>query len=123
MSPDTTRLAPALRLPLLSLCLSLALIAAPAWAQTITGRIDGRVTDTSGAVLPGATVTIVNAGTGFTVALPTDASGRLHRHQPAGRHLHRDGRAPGLPARRSAPACSSAPTAASPPTSRSESAS
>ena len=74
MSPETTRLAPALRLPL-SLCLALALIAAPAWAQTITGRIDGRVTDSSDAVLPGATVTIVNANTGFTVNLPTDANG------------------------------------------------
>ena len=36
------------------------LSAAPVWAQTITGRIDGRVTDSSGAVLPGATITIVN---------------------------------------------------------------
>ena len=38
----------------------------PAIAQTITGRIDGRVTDSSGGVLPGATITIVNTGTGLT---------------------------------------------------------
>jgi hypothetical protein len=48
---------------------------APAAAQTITGRIDGRVSDASGAVLPGATVTIVNTGTGLTVTQVTDANG------------------------------------------------
>ena len=38
-------------------CLALLLSALPALAQTITGRIDGKVTDSSGGVLPGATVT------------------------------------------------------------------
>ena len=51
------------------------LSAAPAWAQTITGRIDGRVTDSSGAVLPGATITIVNVGTGLTTTQVTDDNG------------------------------------------------
>jgi len=51
------------------------LSAAPAWGQTITGRIDGRVTDTSGAVLPGATITIVNTGTGLTVTQVSDDNG------------------------------------------------
>jgi hypothetical protein len=48
---------------------------APVWAQTITGRIDGRVTDSSGAVLPGATITIVNVGTGLTTTQVTDDNG------------------------------------------------
>ena len=48
---------------------------APAWAQTITGRIDGRVTDSSGAVLPGATISIVNTGTGLTITQVTDDNG------------------------------------------------
>ncbi|MFM8532119.1 MAG: carboxypeptidase-like regulatory domain-containing protein [Acidimicrobiia bacterium] len=30
----------------------------PAWAQTQTGEIFGRVTDRTGAILPGATITI-----------------------------------------------------------------
>jgi hypothetical protein len=51
------------------------LSAAPAWAQTITGRIDGRVVDSSGAVLPGATITIVNTGTGLTTTQVTDDNG------------------------------------------------
>ena len=68
----TTRAA--LRLALPFLCLLLAL-AAPAAAQTITGRIDGRVTDSSGAVLPGATVTILNDNTGLSATYTTDDSG------------------------------------------------
>jgi hypothetical protein len=75
MSPDSTRSAHGRRLPVLTLWLSLALIATPAFAQTITGRIDGRVADSSGAVLPGATVTVRNDNTGLSVALTTDPSG------------------------------------------------
>jgi hypothetical protein len=56
-------------------CLALLLSALPALAQTITGRIDGKVTDTSGGVLPGATVTVVNEGTGLTTVRVTDESG------------------------------------------------
>ncbi|HET7221524.1 MAG TPA: carboxypeptidase regulatory-like domain-containing protein [Vicinamibacterales bacterium] len=44
-------------------------------AQNITGQIDGRVTDASGGVLPGVTVTVLNENTGFTVTRVTDASG------------------------------------------------
>jgi hypothetical protein len=39
-------------------CLLFALIAAPASAQTSTGEIFGKATDSTGAVLPGATVTL-----------------------------------------------------------------
>src|SRR6266542_302314 len=42
------------------------LCAADAAAQTNKGAIDGTVTDASGAVIPGATVTSVNLGTGET---------------------------------------------------------
>ena len=44
-------------------------------AQTISGQISGRITDSSGGVLPGVTVTVVNEGTGFTDTRVTDAAG------------------------------------------------
>lgn len=45
------------------LCLSMLLVATgPAWAQRTTGEIIGKVTDESGAVLPGVTVTLRGAG-------------------------------------------------------------
>jgi hypothetical protein len=42
-----------------------ALIAAPAWAQTQLGTLFGTVTDTSGAVVPAAEVSVENVTTGF----------------------------------------------------------
>ncbi|MBZ5571685.1 MAG: carboxypeptidase regulatory-like domain-containing protein [Acidobacteriia bacterium] len=44
-------------------------------AQTFQGRILGRVTDSSGAVIPNATVTIENTGTGLKRVLQTNSSG------------------------------------------------
>src|SRR5579864_2261302 len=44
-------------------------------ASAINGQIEGTVTDPSGAVVTGATVTITNVGTGFTRTLKTDESG------------------------------------------------
>jgi hypothetical protein len=52
---------------LLAVCLS-------AWAQD-TGRIDGAVTDQSGAVIPGAKVTVENPARGFTRVLKADSAG------------------------------------------------
>ncbi len=46
-----------------------------ALAQVTTADIVGRVTDSTGAVLPGATVTITNEGTGDMRSAPTTASG------------------------------------------------
>ncbi|HXU48538.1 MAG TPA: carboxypeptidase-like regulatory domain-containing protein, partial [Candidatus Binatia bacterium] len=48
----------------LALCFAclLWLCAAPAWAQE-TADVVGTVTDASGAVVPGATVTLTNLGT------------------------------------------------------------
>lgn len=57
-------------------CAAVVLVlAAPMGAQTITGNISGRVTDTSGGVLPGVTVTILNENTGLTVTRVTDENG------------------------------------------------
>lgn len=44
-------------------------------AQTTTGSIYGTVTDPSGGVIPHASVTAVNAGTGFTHAAVSDGTG------------------------------------------------
>ena len=63
------------QLLMVGLCLA---IAAPALAQSqaTTGTIEGIVSDTTGAVVPGATVTFTNIGTGFTREVVTDADGR-----------------------------------------------
>ena len=47
---------------------------APAWAQA-TAEMAGRVTDESGAVLPGVTVTVTQTDTGFTRTAVTDGEG------------------------------------------------
>lgn len=60
-----------LTLALVVLCLSSA-----ADAQTVGASLRGAVTDSTGASLPGATVTIVNIGTGASRDLQTDAEGR-----------------------------------------------
>ncbi|MCC6162399.1 MAG: TonB-dependent receptor [Acidobacteria bacterium] len=59
----------------LCLCLVLLVGALPASAQNITGRIGGRVTDSSGGVLPGVTVTLLNEATGISRTVITDESG------------------------------------------------
>jgi len=54
-------------------------------AQVVTGTISGRLTDTTGAVISGATVQIENTETGFSRSVPTDASGRYEvRNLPLG---------------------------------------
>src|SRR5437773_1845330 len=58
---------------------------APARAQLSTAEINGRVTDTSGAVLPGATVTMTQTATALTRTVATDESGSyLISHLPTG---------------------------------------
>jgi hypothetical protein len=57
---------------LLALLLALA---APSVAQRITATIRGTVTDSTGAVIPGANVTARSEGTGFSRSTVTNASG------------------------------------------------
>ena len=61
-----------------ALLAGLILVAAPAstvFAQAVTGTLLGTVTDSSGAVVTGAKVTITNEGTGFTRTASTDTAG------------------------------------------------
>jgi hypothetical protein len=59
----------------LSVLLALILASVPLVAQKITGDISGDVTDSSGAVLPNATVTVKSAATGLTRSATTTSSG------------------------------------------------
>ncbi len=53
----------------------LGLVAVPSFAQRTSGAIRGTVTDTSGAVVPGATVTVKSEGTGFSRSTVTNTEG------------------------------------------------
>jgi protocatechuate 3,4-dioxygenase beta subunit len=55
--------------------LVLLLLAIPAFGQISTAQLSGKVTDTSNAVLPGATVTVTQAETGAVRSVVTDAEG------------------------------------------------
>ena len=64
-----------IRTALVYAALVLMISSRPAGAQLSTAQLDGRVTDESGAVLPGVTVTVTQTKTGFTrvgVTEPTD---------------------------------------------------
>src|SRR5580704_10238198 len=74
----------------LSLSLLAALIAAPAWAQTQLGTLFGTVTDTSGAVVPGAEVSAENVTTGLKRDGRTDKMGEYQLvGLPTGRYTLR----------------------------------
>ena len=53
----------------------LGVSALPAFGQIDRGAISGRILDSSGAVVPSATVTITNKATGVAVTTPVDADG------------------------------------------------
>src|SRR5258708_25862644 len=54
-------------------------------AQVVTGTISGRVTDSAGAVLAGATIQIQNGETGLSRTAETDTAGRyVARSLPVG---------------------------------------
>ncbi len=75
------------RFPLSVCCLFAALLALPAAADVTRFDWSGIVTDTTGAVLPGVTITIKNVDTGFTRSAVTDAQGRysLNALPPTGK--------------------------------------
>jgi len=62
----------------LSLVALLALVPSMAAAQTETGRVAGIITDQSGGVLPGATVTLTSVGTKAVRSTVTDSNGRYN---------------------------------------------
>src|SRR5262245_14733026 len=64
-----------MRVRLALVLMTLARAAAPASAQTVTGTLQGTVTDASGSVLPGATVTIRNVDLGTARDVTTNAVG------------------------------------------------
>jgi hypothetical protein len=80
----------------------LALLASPAKAQSTYGSIVGAVTDASGAVIPGASVTLTNIGTNEKRTFETDAAGnyrfvnllpanyKLEVEKSGFKHLERD---------------------------------
>ena len=57
------------------LFLMLVLFASSGWGQTLTGTIQGTVTDPDGAVVTGVAVTVVNTGTNQSRTVSTNASG------------------------------------------------
>ena len=67
--------------------LALFSLALPLSAQTVTGTLQGTVTDRSGAVLPGVTVTIRNVETGLERSVVTNESGTFNApFLPLGRY-------------------------------------
>jgi hypothetical protein len=74
----------------LLLFLLAALIAVPAWAQTQLGMLFGTVTDTSGAVVPGAEVSVENVSTGLKRDGRSDKTGEYQLvGLPTGRYTLR----------------------------------
>ncbi|PYR04282.1 MAG: hypothetical protein DMG00_23980 [Acidobacteria bacterium] len=63
------------RAVVLCLIVAASLWPRPVAAQAVTGTILGSVTDTTGAAVPGATVTLTNLGTGLTRTVVTDSVG------------------------------------------------
>src|SRR5262245_47111712 len=64
-----------LGLALPALALMCSLLPQTASAQAVSGTVLGTVKDSSGAVVPGASVTLVNAGTGLTRTVVCDTQG------------------------------------------------
>ena len=63
----------------LLLTAALAVFNVCASAQTATGNLQGRVTDSTGAVVPDAKITVENEATGVSLALLTNSSGNFNR--------------------------------------------
>ncbi|PYR28669.1 MAG: TonB-dependent receptor, partial [Acidobacteria bacterium] len=59
----------------LGLIIAVGLLPGSLAAQAVTGTILGTVTDSTGALIPGATITLTHAGTGLTRTVVSDAAG------------------------------------------------
>ncbi len=59
----------------LGLIIAVGLLSGSLAAQAVTGTILGTVTDTTGAIIPGATITLTHAGTGLTRTVVSDSAG------------------------------------------------
>src|SRR5690242_8470930 len=64
--------------PAVLLGLSILLLPAGSFGQVTTTNMSGTVTDSSGAAVPSAQVTVTNTGTGFTRTVQTGAQGEYH---------------------------------------------
>src|SRR5918996_3376757 len=64
-----------LRMALASIAIATLISTAPAFAQSSMGTVEGTVTDTSGGVLPGAVVTLINVATNVQLIRTTNESG------------------------------------------------
>jgi Carboxypeptidase regulatory-like domain len=72
MHPSTARRVPAYWLAVLPLLITLS---APAFPQSTSGRILGRIADPTGAVLSGVRITLVNDATGASRNAQSNESG------------------------------------------------
>ncbi len=61
-----------------SCTLASVMTAGPAVAQSTSGLVNGTVSDPTGAVVPGATVTLANAVSGYTRMVKADGAGQFH---------------------------------------------
>ena len=71
-------------LSVLTLCLSCLYLPVSANAQAV-GSISGRVTDATSAIVPGATVTVLNQGTNAERTVQADSSGNFASTRCSGR--------------------------------------
>lgn len=69
-------------LRVLGINLALLLISAPAFSQLNLGHISGTVTDSSGSVVPGASVIVTDVARGVARTLTTDSVGQYSAPSP-----------------------------------------
>src|SRR5262245_32465963 len=62
--------------PCIVMCALLMLLASVSYGQTVGASVQGTVTDATGAVLPGANITLKNSATGASLEFVSDERGR-----------------------------------------------